>query len=79
MIKRLWCKIWKPKRKGLIHGLSAEGGGLLNKGVIYTGPREVYILEETKDKFKVKFLDEIFQISPIIHKWYDKKYVEVLE
>lgn len=78
MIKRLWCKIWERKKRGLIHGLEAMGGGVLNKGVLYTGPREVKIIEEKNGKFKVMFLDHIFQKSGTVPKWWDKECVEVL-
>lgn len=78
MIKRLWCKIWGHKKRGLIHGLEAMGGGLVNKGVHYTGPREVKILEEKNGKFKVKFFDSVFQDSEVIPKWFNKDQVEIL-
>ncbi len=68
--------LFTKKRRGLIY-VEAVGGGLLNKGEEYKGYYEVKILEETKDKYKIRFLDEMFQRSSL-PKWVSKNLVEVL-
>lgn len=69
---------FKKKKRGLIDGLEAEGGGLLNRGVSYKGVREVIILEETETRYKVEFVDSLFQRSDVVPKWYEKEQVELI-
>ncbi len=46
----------KPPKRGYMY-IEAVGGGLLNKGKKYKGNYEVEILEETKEMFKIEFID----------------------
>ena len=62
---------FRKKKRGLIY-LEATGGGLVNDGTKYKGNYEVVIEQETDDKYKIRYVDNLFQRSEVTPKWVDK-------